>query len=90
MSITPDGFQLDPDQIARLSSLAAEMGKPLPVVVNDALAAYHPEQGEQAAKSDETFFDLASRLGLVGCIQGTPSDLSTNPKHMEGFGQGDS
>lgn len=90
MSITPDGFQLDPDQIARLSSLAAEMGKPLPVVVNDALAAYHPEQVTQSVPTDETFFDLASRLGLVGCIQDTPADLSTNPKYMEGFGQGDS
>ena len=29
--------------------------------------------------------------GLIGCLigmPGTPTDLSTNPKHMEGFGHG--
>jgi hypothetical protein len=88
MSIMPDGFQLDPDQIARLTSLAAEIGKPLPVVVNDALAAYHPEPEVIPDNADESFFDLALRLGLVGCIQDTPPDLSTNPGYMEGFGQG--
>jgi hypothetical protein len=34
----------------------------------------------------ESFFDAASRLGYLGCIKGTPVDLSTNKKHMEGFG----
>jgi hypothetical protein len=36
-------------------------------------------------------FDVASRAGLIGCIKGapdSPTDLSTNPKHMEGFGRG--
>jgi hypothetical protein len=37
----------------------------------------------------ETFFAAATRLGLIGCLQGGPSDLSSNPIHMEGFGQSD-
>jgi hypothetical protein len=32
--------------------------------------------------------DLAERLGLIGSAKGLPADLSTNPKHMEGFGRG--
>ena len=24
--------------------------------------------------------------GLIGCVDDAPADLSTNPKHMEGFG----
>ncbi len=32
--------------------------------------------------------DLAERLGLIGAAKGLPSDLSTNPEHMEGFGRG--
>lgn len=36
---------------------------------------------------DESFFDAASRLGYIGCIKGTPSDLSTNRKYLEGFGK---
>jgi predicted DNA-binding antitoxin AbrB/MazE fold protein len=35
----------------------------------------------------ESFFDAANRLGILGCIKGTPRDLSTNLKHMEGFGK---
>jgi putative addiction module CopG family antidote len=43
-----------------------------------------------AADAGETAFDVASRAGLIGCIKGapgSPTDLSTNPKHMEGFGR---
>lgn len=42
-------------------------------------------------KTEETAFDAASRAGLIGCVKGaprSPTDLSTNPKHMEGFGRG--
>jgi hypothetical protein len=31
--------------------------------------------------------DLAERLGILGSAKGLPADLSTNPKHMEGFGR---
>jgi hypothetical protein len=40
--------------------------------------------------AEETAFDVASRAGLIGCIKGesnSPTDLSTNPKHMKGFGR---
>lgn len=30
--------------------------------------------------------DIARRLGIVGIYTDAPSDLSTNPEHMEGFG----
>jgi hypothetical protein len=35
----------------------------------------------------ESCYDLAKRLGIIGCAKGLPSDLSTNPKYMEGFGR---
>lgn len=31
--------------------------------------------------------DLARRAGLVGVYRNTPTDLSTNPEYMEGFGR---
>jgi hypothetical protein len=34
----------------------------------------------------ESCLDLARRLGILGSAKGLPSDLSTNPEHMEGFG----
>jgi putative addiction module CopG family antidote len=42
------------------------------------------------ADTEETAYDVARRAGLIGCIKGargSPTDLSTNPKHMEGFGR---
>jgi Arc/MetJ-type ribon-helix-helix transcriptional regulator len=45
---------------------------------------------QATADAEETAFDVASRAGLIGCIQSaprSPTDLSTNPKHMEGFGR---
>ncbi len=34
----------------------------------------------------ESCLDIARRIGIVGIYKDTPHDLSTNPKHMEGFG----
>jgi hypothetical protein len=46
--------------------------------------------GPQARTArEETAFDVLNRAGLIGCIKGTrhtPTDLSTNQRHMEGFG----
>ena len=35
----------------------------------------------------ESCLDIAHRIGLIGSAKGLPSDLSTNPEHMEGFGR---
>jgi metal-responsive CopG/Arc/MetJ family transcriptional regulator len=35
----------------------------------------------------ETCLDIARRIGILGVYKHAPSDLSTNPKHMEGFGR---
>ena len=44
---------------------------------------------KRATPAEETAFDRLERAGLIGCLngtRGTATDLSTNPKHMEGFG----
>jgi hypothetical protein len=41
-------------------------------------------------RAEETAFDVLDRAGLIGCLEGaprSPTDLSTNPRHMEGFGR---
>jgi Arc/MetJ-type ribon-helix-helix transcriptional regulator len=46
------------------------------------------KRAESAA--EETAYDVARRAGVIGCLKGapdSPTDLSTNPKHMEGFGR---
>ena len=36
-----------------------------------------------------SLFDAFNKRGMVGSISNAPSDLSSNPKYMEGFGQND-
>ena len=38
-------------------------------------------------RDEPTCYDIAVRMGIVGAVKGGPKDLSTNPKHMEGFGR---
>lgn len=35
---------------------------------------------------EKSLFEVLSERGILGCFDG-PTDLSTNPKHMEGFGE---
>ena len=37
--------------------------------------------------SGRTLFDALNDRGLIGFMHDGPTDLSTNPRHMEGFGQ---
>lgn len=45
------------------------------------------ENGQHVEPSEATLFELFDEVGLVGCIKDAPSDLSTNPKYLEGFGR---
>ena len=36
--------------------------------------------------AERTLYDALNQRGLIGTFDG-PGDLSTNPKHMEGFGE---
>jgi predicted DNA-binding antitoxin AbrB/MazE fold protein len=45
-----------------------------------------PKSGD-AVDSGKTLFDVLNEVGWIGSIKDGPSDLSTNPKYMEGFGK---
>ena len=32
-------------------------------------------------------YELAEEAGLIGCVRRAPKDLSTSPRHFEGFGK---
>jgi hypothetical protein len=69
---------LSPDQMRRLVH-----------ELENRIASTNEPVAPTASGSEETAFDVARRAGLIGCIRGaprSPTDLSTNPKHMEGFG----
>ncbi len=52
-------------------------------LVRRALAAYLGQRKSVAAPASA--LQLAG--DLVGCFSGGPSDLSSNPRHLDGFGQ---
>jgi predicted DNA-binding protein len=39
-----------------------------------------------AEEGSLTAYDLAKKTGSIGAVKGTVRDLSTNPKHFDGFG----
>lgn len=45
------------------------------------------DNGSDRSDDGSTFFEILDEVGLIGCVKGAPSDLSTNPKYMEGFGK---
>jgi len=51
-------------------------------LVRDALETYLGR--EHAAGSA---YELAEEAGLIGCVGRAPKDLSTNRRHLEGFGK---
>ena len=84
--------RLDPKDERDLETLASLSGKDpgelLRELLHEAIAerkrngeTEHPKDG------DETLYEALNRQGLIGCVEGLPADLSTNPKHMEGFGR---
>jgi hypothetical protein len=82
------------DLLSNLSSLSPEQLATLRRELDSTIASAQPVRTKRAGRqagelAGETAFDVASRAGLIGCIKGAPglvTDLSTNPKHMEGFG----
>ncbi len=83
--------RLDPKDQKELEALAEQIGKDpdelLRQLVHEALSERKRNGTETTEGAEESFLDAAHRIGAVGCVKGGPSDLSTNPKYMEGFGE---
>jgi hypothetical protein len=74
--------RVDPRLKQQLEAEAREKG----VSPSDIVRQVLQEHLQQRAPR-ESAYDLAKRLGILGSAKGLPADLSTNPKHMEGFGR---
>lgn len=63
---------------SKVARLARERRTTVSAVVRDALETYDaPMKG--------SFAELAKKY--IGVVSGGPGDLSTNPKHLEGYGR---
>jgi predicted DNA-binding protein len=66
----------------RLRSRSRAKGTTESELVREALENYlgHSEGGRSA-------YELAEEAGIIGSVRNTPKDLSTNPRHLKGFGK---
>lgn len=67
-----------------LKTRAREKGVSDSFVMREALAEYLVPDKEDSARDPRSFAALTA--DLAGCVAG-PADLSTNPRHMAGFGR---
>ncbi len=68
--------------VKRLKQQAGMKKLPESALVREALENYLAE-----SPSSSSAYALAKQTGLIGCVRGGRSDLSTNRKHFEGFGE---
>ena len=66
----------------RLEAAAVRTGKRESSLVREAL-----ERQLSRSEAGETAYDLALRAGLIGAVKRGSRDLSTNPRHFDGFGE---
>jgi metal-responsive CopG/Arc/MetJ family transcriptional regulator len=74
--------RLDKATRRRLEEQAASSGKNESDLVRAALEAYLAQPPHPVS-----CLELAKRHRLIGCAKELPPDLSTNRKHLEGFGK---
>lgn len=74
--------RLDAETQQRLDDEVQATGKNESEVVREALADYFRRRPQP-----ESCLELARRHHLIGCARNLPADLSTNRKHLEGFGR---
>jgi hypothetical protein len=89
MATDPQEIQLTDEQRKTLADLADTTGKPWREVFSEALHSYRPRNGPQvASEGQRSFYDVMLEDGAIGIVkEGLSTDVSTNPKHMEGFGR---
>jgi hypothetical protein len=73
--------RIEPGLQSSLRRRAALARKSESVIVREALESYLAAVTEEVSA-----YDLALQAGVIGCAKPAPRDLSTNPRHFEGFG----
>jgi hypothetical protein len=88
MAIDPNDVQLTAAQRRLVAELAEREGRSPQDVLADLIAPAEVRRrnGSRTA-STESAHKLGKRLGLYAALEDGPSDLSTNSRYMEGFGQ---
>ena len=75
-------LRLRPELERRLRRWSALSRKDTSTILREALEEYLDKEEPRLVA-----YDMASLLGLIGCVKSAPKDLSTNPRHFDGFGR---
>jgi hypothetical protein len=88
MATDLDQIVLNDEQKQMLADAAEQLGRPWAVIFEQAMAPLVdvPSTSNEENRNGQTAFQILATHGLIGCVEGTPPDLSTNRKHMEGYG----
>jgi hypothetical protein len=86
MAINPDEIRLTPEQQERLARLAEQSGQPWQELLSRVIGTL-PGRHNGPSDQGKSAYELLNEAGLIGCIEGGPTDVSSNPKYMEGFGE---
>jgi hypothetical protein len=88
MSTDFTNYMLSTEQQLHLARISQSLGKS-PAEVLDQLLHQLPIGASAAngSASSRTLYDAFADDGSIGLIKGGSTDMSTNPKYMEGFGQ---
>jgi len=91
MAIDISKIQLTDADRQLLAAAAERAGKPWGEVLSEALRQYERLMSPaiRNGRGTESLLERLTDHGLLGCLDGGPADLSTNPAHMEGFGERD-
>lgn len=87
MSMDVDQIQLTDEQKRQIAEAAERTGMAWAEVLREALLSYRPHRRKNGNGKQKSFYDALEEAGLIGIVKDAPPDLSTNPKHMEGFGR---
>ena len=75
-------FKVSPETGSALKAAAARKRITTSKYVRDLI-----EGKLRREKPFKSAYDAMMEIGAIGCINSGKGDLSTNPKHMEGYGQ---
>jgi hypothetical protein len=87
MSINPEEIRHTPEQQDQLARVAEQSGQPWQELLARVIGALPAEPSNGPNDQAKPAYDLLSEAGLIGCIEGGPADVSSNPICMEGFGE---
>jgi hypothetical protein len=87
MTINPQEIRLTSEQQEQLARIAEQSGQPWQELLARVIGTLPGQRSDGPGNQKKSAYDLLSEAGLIGCIEGGPADVSSNPKYMEGFGE---